>query len=130
MMRTRDRRRSEVHSSPARDRRLVAGPCISLSPRKITFVLASIVVVLEAAHVAVYAMYYSFLTNDEFGKVVALFNLNDESNPAAWYSSSTLLVCAMLLGIISIDKIRNHDAYAVHWLGLAIVFLYSGFRRS
>jgi hypothetical protein len=56
--------------------------------------------------------------------LVALFNLDREANLPAWYSSATLLLCAVLLAVIAADKRHAADRYARHWIGLALIFLF------
>lgn len=48
---------------------------------------------------------------------------HEESIPT-WYSTSLLLGCAGLLGVISLAKRASQDRFARHWVGLALIFLY------
>jgi hypothetical protein len=51
-------------------------------------------------------------------------NLNNENNIPTWYSSSALLLSAMLLTVIGLAKKQGDNPYAFHWLGLAGIFFY------
>ncbi len=53
-----------------------------------------------------------------------MFNLDGEMNVPAWYSSSTLLLCSILLGLIANHKMREGDGYSLHWVGLALIFVF------
>lgn len=52
----------------------------------------------------------------------ALFDTNGEQNFASWYSSSLLLVCALLLAGIGFARRARHAPYARHWLLLGAIF--------
>lgn len=103
--------------------------CVSLSSRRITYALSLAILALTAAHIAAHAAYYSlayssYVTTDDFRRMLVLFDLNDEGNLAAWYASFTLLVCSMLIGLIAFDAIEKRDGYATHWIILGVIFLY------
>jgi|SRR3990172_10031942 len=52
-----------------------------------------------------------------------LFDLDSEKTIPTWYASSTLLICSFLLWAIAIARERLRDRRALHWKGLAIIFL-------
>lgn len=52
-----------------------------------------------------------------------LFDLHGEVTIPTWYSSMLLLLCAMVLGAITLIKRRAGDRFRHHWLGLAIIFV-------
>lgn len=56
--------------------------------------------------------------------VVSFFHLNVEGNLPTWYSAVSLLFCSLLLFFIYRFKKRQAERYILHWLGLAIGFLY------
>ena len=55
---------------------------------------------------------------------IPLFNMDREANVPAWYSSTAILLCSLLLGIIAVHKRQAMDAFSRHWLGLCLIFLY------
>jgi len=55
---------------------------------------------------------------------VPLFHLDSERNVPTWYSSSTLLLCSILLGLIANHKMREGECYSLHWVGLALIFVF------
>lgn len=52
----------------------------------------------------------------------AVFALNAEGNLPSWYSSSSLLICAVLLALISFAS--GGTVYRLQWAGLSLAFLY------
>ncbi len=54
-----------------------------------------------------------------------MFNVAAESNVPTWFSSSMLLLCSILLGVIAAWKRSAGDRYTRHWqiLALALLFL-------
>jgi len=94
-----------------------------ISPRKVALVLTLVVLSLVLAHVGV--EYLRFF----HGHVRLLgfqrqLNLDEENNIPTWYSSSALLLSALLLAVIGLANKRRRDPYAFQWLGLAAIFLY------
>lgn len=55
---------------------------------------------------------------------VVPFNLNREANIPTWYSSLSLLVCALLLGLIGTLTRKGKQRFAWHWLILSLIFIY------
>lgn len=53
-----------------------------------------------------------------------VFHLDAEANVPTWYSSITLLLCAVMLAVIGRAKREVCEPYVRHWNGLALVFLY------
>ncbi|MEM9003172.1 MAG: hypothetical protein AAGE59_06545 [Cyanobacteria bacterium P01_F01_bin.86] len=54
-----------------------------------------------------------------------LFNLDNEVNLPAWYSSCALFLCALLLGLIAAAPTRNgHEKSRYGWLGLSLIFFF------
>ena len=56
--------------------------------------------------------------------LAAVFDLNAESNVPTWYSATALLLCAAALAVVARLKHRLQDPFAVHWSGLAALFVY------
>jgi hypothetical protein len=56
--------------------------------------------------------------------VIRLLNLSDENNLPTWLSSTNLLICAVLVGLIAKVKWAQCDAYRFHWFGLCLTFFY------
>ena len=88
------------------------------SPKTIYLALLLIVGCLTLASLAG-VVFTHVLGHGTHSKFVNLFNLDGEMNVPAWYSSSTLLLCSILLGLIANHKMREGDGYSLHWVGLA-----------
>lgn len=68
-----------------------------------------------------------FVDSDPDGLVrlfVRLIDLDQEGNIPTWYSSLTLLLCAVLSSFIGMAKKRLRDPHARGWLALSLLFLY------
>ena len=104
---------------------LHASPHLTLviSPKKLALGLTLVVLSLILAHVAV--QYIKFFQGHPtlFGFHHQL-NLDDENNLPAWYSSSALLLSAILLAVIGLANKREGNPYTREWFGLAAIFLY------
>jgi hypothetical protein len=96
---------------------------MAISPRKLTIILSVAIVGLICTHIATQALQHLFGHDHQFG-LIAFFNLDKENNPGSWYSSSTLLLCALLLGAIGLAKRETQDRHALQWLGLSVLFMY------
>jgi hypothetical protein len=94
-----------------------------ISPRKVALVLTLVVLSLILAHVGV--EYIKFFHNHpgQLGFEYQL-NLDNENNIPTWYSSSALLLSALLLAVIGLAYKRRGNPYAFQWLGLAAIFLF------
>jgi len=93
------------------------------SPKTIYLALLCIVGCLTLASLAGQVSTYVLGHSTHLG-FVNLFNLNNEMNVPAWHSSSTLLLCSILLGLIANHKMREGDGYSLHWVGLALIFVF------
>jgi hypothetical protein len=102
---------------------------IVLRPSRITAVLATAVAVLFLLHgLALFSIF--FLGYDYVLGLIPLFHVNYESNLPTWYSSSALLLAAMLLALIGLYKKRRDEPFHRSWLGLAAVFLFLSIDES
>lgn len=96
---------------------------IRISPQRIAQGLALIIFALVfASALGLWSKY--FLNRDVVFGLIRLFDLAGEGNVPTWYSSFTLLLCALLLAIIGHAKKGHHDLYARHWQVLALIFFY------
>ena len=96
---------------------------IFISPRRVTLVLAFVVLCLTLAHIAGQSFKY-FLGHGNGLGFVPLFDLDGEVSVPTWYSSSALLLCSALLAGIALAKRIAGDRYALSWSALWIIFLY------
>ena len=55
-------------------------------------------------------------------KFLLKFDAGGEQTVAAWLSSMLMLLCAMVLFYIATMKRHGSEPYAMHWLGLSIIF--------
>ena len=68
---------------------------------------------------------FEYVLNFEYGsELLEIFNLNEEKNIPALYSSLMLLFCGVILYFISLNKKNPQDRYYRHWLWLSIIFFY------
>ncbi len=93
------------------------------SPKTIYLALLCIVGCLTLASL-VGKVFIPLLGYDKILEFNHLFDLGRERNVPAWYSSSTLLLCSILLGLIANHKMREGDGYSRHWVGLALIFVF------
>jgi hypothetical protein len=102
-----------------------ASPHLTLviSPRKLACVLALVVLSLLLAHVGVQCIRFLSGHDNLFGFVRQL-NLDEENNIPTWYSSSALLLSAILLAVIALANKRMGNPYTVQWFGLTAIFFY------
>ncbi|MGB5636529.1 MAG: hypothetical protein WBM44_29490 [Waterburya sp.] len=68
---------------------------------------------------------FEYVFNFEYGsELLDVFNLNEEQNIPAGYSSIILLLCSVIIYFISLEKKNLKDRYYRHWLWLSIIFSY------
>jgi len=53
-----------------------------------------------------------------------LINLDEATSLPSWYSAAALLICSALLGLIAAAKRKLGEPRSLHWLFLALIFLY------
>ncbi|MEG4491040.1 hypothetical protein [Microcoleus sp. D3_18_C4] len=94
---------------------------ISVSPKRVAFSLSIWVLFFAVAGCIVQVLRYGFNYQERW---ISLFNLDREINYPSWYSSFTLLFCAILLGIIASAKKKQGDRYFGHWKALALMFVF------
>jgi hypothetical protein len=102
---------------------------ILLEPRKVTRFFGTIVVLLTLAHLAAQFSIYVLGYDNIFG-LIHLFSLNAEENIPALYSTFSLLFCSILLAVIAYGKKKQAGRYALHWAGLAAIFLFLSMDES
>jgi hypothetical protein len=94
-----------------------------ISPKKLALVFTLVVLSLILAHVGVQYLKFFQGHNYLLGFERQL-NLDNENNLPTWYSSSALLLSAILLAVIGLANKREGNPYANQWLVLAAIFLY------
>lgn len=95
---------------------------ISFCPQKLLRFLAFFVLGLTGANLIVQIAKFFFGYSHLWG-LSRLFDVNGENNIPTWYSSTTLLLCALLLWVIAEVKHHHGDRYTRHWKGLSIIFM-------
>lgn len=95
---------------------------MTIDPGRIARGLWLVVAGLTLASVGGQAAKYLFGCDYGMGLIEA-FDLNTEHNIPTWYASATLLLSAILLGLIAADALRARRPYAAHWSGLSILFV-------
>lgn len=106
----------------AASRALPPGP-IEVVPVRAAAALLIVAVSLTLASLAGQFVKY-YLGHDYVFGLINKFNLSHEGNIPTWYSSVTLLVCAVLLWTIGRHTRVERDRYSRHWSALALLFLY------
>jgi hypothetical protein len=124
------RKRRSMKKQKASGKLSLAGLRDSQSPRleftfcpgQLSTILAAVLLILIFCYTATQSIYYFTGHGSQFG-LAHLFNLDQENNIPTWFSSFLLSLCSMLLALIGCHKKRLQQPYAIHWLGLAAIFL-------
>ena len=95
---------------------------IKVHPAKAKFLLI-IIIFLFLGNMLGLLSKYVFGHSNVYG-LVPLFNFDTEANVPTWYSSVTLFMCSILLGIIASQKKIEMDRYRSYWIVLSLIFLY------
>ena len=97
---------------------------MKVSPDKVFRWLVVMIVVLVVADIATQWTARAFGKDHLLG-FVRFFDLDEEANLPTWFSSSTLLLCALVLAGIAMAKSAEGDPFRVQWwiLSLASVYL-------
>lgn len=93
---------------------------LTLAPKRIAKFISLTLLGLTTAHIFMKFLKF-FSGSDPIG--LRLFDFDAEQNIPSWYSSSLLLFCAGLLGVIAYIKHRSDDRYRYYWSFLSIAFL-------
>ncbi len=96
---------------------------MTISPKRAAGFLCLIVIVLTLLHLATQALRIYGGHERQLG-FQHQFNLNEENNIPTWFSSSMLLVCSLLLGLIGWAKRGTKAPDTGRWLALAAIFLF------
>jgi hypothetical protein len=102
---------------------------ISVAPRSVAVLLTAIILLLMVASVSASLLNYQVATDNPLlveviESLTRLWFLDYEANIPTWFSSSILLMAALLLGVIAVAKRRLSDPFALQWGILAALFLY------
>jgi hypothetical protein len=95
---------------------------LSICPRQVVVFMSAVALFLLLMHSLV--MYAKVVLG--YGRLfgmVRMFDMLGEANAPSWYGSMTLLVCALLLGVVARVKLLQGDRFRWHWLGLALLFV-------
>jgi hypothetical protein len=96
---------------------------VHLSPARVTVALLCAIAVLVGIHALSLFGLFELGRDHQLG-LFRLFNLSEEGNVPTWFSTTTLLLCACLLGITWRVVRAAGERFARHWAGLALVFLF------
>jgi len=94
---------------------------IEVRARPVARSLLAVVVSLAAGHLAA-LVWLGPLSSRRPSELMRLLDLNAEANLPTWFSSSLLLLCALLLGLVAAVRRRLADPLARHWLAAAVIF--------
>jgi len=96
---------------------------VKMNRRKIVRYLGVIIIILTIAHVS--GQFIKLRTSDPIAHgLIAMFNVDLESNVPTYFSSLMLLIISVLLGIIAQYKNKTKGPYFIHWTLLSIAFLF------
>lgn len=95
---------------------------IRIDPAGLARLLAAIAAVLVLLGAATIVLRFGYGHDHVFG-LVPRFDLDRELNVPTWYSSTLLLMAALLLGAVAVGRRAARDPFARHWAGLAIIFM-------
>lgn len=95
---------------------------IVLKTKAILQVVWSSVITLHILNIPAVWFRYSPDTSSLKSAYTLYFSVSSEGKIPTWYSSSTLLVCSILLAIISADNSRKQRPYSTHWIVLTLTF--------
>jgi len=91
--------------------------------RRLVRFLAAVVAALVVLSFAGQLLKFEYGYPNVFG-LVPLFDVNLENNVPTWYQSIALFACAALLALLAVAARRKHAPFALHWLALALIFLF------
>lgn len=95
---------------------------IEISQRRLRYFLFSFWGFLAAAGFSVEA--WKYILHRERNEWVYLLGLSYEQNLPTWYSSSLLMICAVLLWLVATAHHREKGPFTWHWRILALLFAY------
>jgi len=91
-----------------------------LSPKRITVTLS--VFAFTLLLISIVRNIYQQFTGAEL-RVGTIFSFGDQVNVPTWYSSSLMLLCALLMLVIAWNSHNNGDRFARHWGFLSLLFV-------
>lgn len=100
---------------------------VFLKPDNLHRWLVGIVFALVVLSALAYAVLYPLGQQTGSGGLVELgkrFDMDHEINLPTWFSSSLLLLCAFVLGVIALAKRAQGNRFRWHWAVLALAFVY------
>ena len=95
---------------------------VPIAPRRVAASLCMVVVFLVLMHLAVSYLNHVKGRDQVFG-LVRMFDMLNEGNLPTWYSSTALMACAGVLGVIAFVRMRQRERFRWNWMGLALVFV-------
>lgn len=97
---------------------------LSIRPKRVALGLCAVVSLFSALS-PIAGMLASSLAERQRGwaAILGKFNVNNEINLPAWYSSSALLLACALLALIAYGRRRMALSDVAHWAVLAFIFL-------
>jgi hypothetical protein len=99
----------------------------AVKPYKIALILGVIALYFAAQSLVAEYLIEKVLDKEAHRSAVLaldLFSVNAEQTIPTWYSVLLLFAASILLAFIATAKRANQERYVLHWLGLAVVFLY------
>ncbi len=99
---------------------------VTVSPRQVTGVFALAVLGLTLAHLATRIADLALGLGSLHG-LGPMFNMAFEGNVPTYFTSLTMVCCATLLIAIGLATRARHAPYALHWIGLGVIFVYLSF---
>lgn len=94
---------------------------INIRPQQIVKILIGVIISLTLIHCGLQFIEFGF-GYEQISHIRTIFDFEYDANLTTWYSSVTLLICSLLLGVIAISKKKDRDRFARHWQFLAVIF--------
>jgi hypothetical protein len=94
---------------------------LRVDPRRILALTLRVIAALVVCDLVVVTLKHVFGFDQLMG-LQRQFDLDNEANIPAYLSALQLAFAAVVLGVIARHKLAQRDAFARHWIGLAIIF--------
>jgi hypothetical protein len=101
-------------------------PVVRISPRRVGWFLAVMIVVLAAGHLLAALLHHGWANEVILGEgpISALLDMDTEGNLPSWYSSACWLVASGLAALVWRTRPRGRGSLRSRWMVLSLVLAY------